>query len=102
METIHLPTVHWPLFAAYTLLVYAALLVRKQSNSMFGVIAVVSFALLAIIEVTPMLLFHFINDLESVLAVLSWLRSWPHALLLVCGPLSVILALRTKQARRYT
>lgn len=96
METIRLPNVHWPLLIGYALLIYAAFLAWKQSASFFGLTSTLSFILLTLIEAAPVVLFFFPENLDSTLPILFELREWPHSLLLLSGPISIILALRLR------
>lgn len=98
METIPIPNVYWPLLIAYALFAYAALLAWKQSSSFFGMLAIFSFTVLALIEGAPILLFFFTDNLESNLSILFELRRWLHSLLLLIGPISIIVALRIRPA----
>jgi|SRR5690554_2967089 hypothetical protein len=98
METIRIPNVYWPLLIAYALFIYAAFLAWKQSASFFGLISILSFIFLVFIEAAPIILFFFTDNLESTLPMLFELRGWPHSLLLLVGPISIILALRLRPA----
>jgi len=98
VETIRIPNVYWPLLIAYALFAYAAFLAWKQSSSFFGLLSIFSFIALAFIEGAPILLFFYTDNLEANLAMLFELHTWPHPLLLLVGPISIIVALRLRPA----
>ena len=96
METIHLPNVYWPLIIAYILIAYAAFLAWKRSSSVYGLVAIFSFACLISIDAAPIFLFTFAESLDATLPIFFELRKWPHSLLLISGPLFLVLALHAK------
>lgn len=94
MEITRIPNLNWPVVIAYGLLFYSSYLVWRRARSLWSLVSALSFGLLLILNLVPVIFFVF-PALLPVLHPALLFFGWPISLIFLVGALALALALRS-------